>query len=158
VITGQQLYWKQLTQYDIFVMSAFDLKTANSCCVKSALNLIISFSRNKFQSPSWEANSCFGQIFAAFYEIQEVINPFSTARYWTIFWARWLQSRSSFPISFRSTLILFFYLCLGTPVPSSSAIKNGTATLPLPHMSSWRSALLTKHGNNFTFTLHLLGK
>jgi hypothetical protein len=35
--------------------------------------------------------------------------------------------------------------------PSSVEIKKGGALPPLPHMSSWYSALLIKHTDSFTF-------
>jgi hypothetical protein len=36
--------------------------------------------------------------------------------------------------------------------PSSAEVKNGGAIPPLPPMSSWHSAKLIKHRENFTFT------
>jgi hypothetical protein len=35
--------------------------------------------------------------------------------------------------------------------PSSAEVKNGGAIPPLPYMSSWHSAELIKHRDNFTF-------
>jgi hypothetical protein len=37
--------------------------------------------------------------------------------------------------------------------PSSAEVKNGGNIPPLSHMSSWHSAELIKHRDNFTFTL-----
>jgi hypothetical protein len=37
--------------------------------------------------------------------------------------------------------------------PSSAVVKNGAATPQLPHMPSRRGASLTKHTDNFNFTL-----
>jgi hypothetical protein len=37
------------------------------------------------------------------------------------------------------------------PTPCSE-VKNGGAICPLPHTSSWHSAWLVKHRENFTFT------
>jgi hypothetical protein len=39
--------------------------------------------------------------------------------------------------------------------PSSAKVKKIGAIPPLPHMSSWRSAYLIKHRDNFTFYLLL---
>jgi hypothetical protein len=39
----------------------------------------------------------------------------------------------------------------GHSFPSSAEVKNGGATPPLPQMSSWHSACLIKHRNNFSY-------
>jgi hypothetical protein len=44
----------------------------------------------------------------------------------------------------------------GKSPPFSAEVKNGGAISPLPHLSSWHSACLIKHRNNFAFTLTYL--
>jgi hypothetical protein len=44
--------------------------------------------------------------FSAFYGTRRFITVFTTARHWSLSWARWTQSTPSHPIPLRSTLIL----------------------------------------------------
>jgi hypothetical protein len=50
-----------------------------------------------------------------FYATRMFITVFTTARHWSLFWARWIQSTISHPITLRLILILSFHLCLYLP-------------------------------------------
>jgi hypothetical protein len=77
-------------------------------------------------SPSWEAANC-----AATQELPNIlwtrrfITAFTRALHWSLFWARSIQSLSSYPISLRSILILSAHLRLGIP---SGLFHSGIST------------------------------
>jgi hypothetical protein len=71
------------------------------------------------QSSSWEANSHLVMKFRAFYGTRRFITVFTTARHWSLSWARCTQSTPSHPISLRSILILSSHLRPGLPCSSS---------------------------------------
>jgi hypothetical protein len=83
------------------------------------------------QSPSWEAS----QEIPRFYGTRKFITIFTTARRWSLSWARWIQSKSSHPSSLKCILIL------------SSHLRQG-----LLHMSSFQ-VLRRKFCTNFS-SLH----
>jgi hypothetical protein len=61
------------------------------------------------QSPSWEAKShSASQEILQFYGTLRFITAFTTARYWSLSWVRWIQSTPSNFISLRSILILSY--------------------------------------------------
>jgi hypothetical protein len=51
--------------------------------------------------------------FLAFYGTQRFVTVFTRACQWSLFWARWIRSICSHPISLRSILILSSHLYLG---------------------------------------------
>jgi hypothetical protein len=53
--------------------------------------------------------------FPAFYATQRFITAFTRALHWSLFWARWIQSIPSHPISLRSILMLSTHLRLRLP-------------------------------------------
>jgi hypothetical protein len=53
--------------------------------------------------------------FPAFYGTQKFITAFTRALYWSLSWARSIQSIPSHPISLRSFLTLSTHLRLGVP-------------------------------------------
>jgi hypothetical protein len=63
--------------------------------------------------------------FPAFYGTRKFITVFTRALHWSIFWARSIQSISSYPVSLISILILFTHLRLGLP---SDLFPSGFAT------------------------------
>jgi hypothetical protein len=64
-------------------------------------------------SPPWQANSHLVKKFSAYYGIRRFIAVLTTARHWSLSWARCIQSTPSHPISLRSILILPSHLRLG---------------------------------------------
>jgi hypothetical protein len=54
----------------------------------------------------------------------------------------------------KSVVCCWWYLILALGLsyspPSTAELKNGGTSPPLPHMSTWHSALLIKHRDNFT--------
>jgi len=68
------------------------------------------------QSPSLEANITQLDIkFPAFYGTRRFIIVLTTARHWSLSWARWIQSTPSHPISLRSIQIFSSHPLLGLP-------------------------------------------
>jgi len=55
------------------------------------------------------------QEISLLYRTRIYITVFTTACPWSLSWARCLQATLSQPITLRSILILFYYLCLGVP-------------------------------------------
>jgi hypothetical protein len=51
--------------------------------------------------------------FPSFYATRRVITVFTSARYWSLSWASWIQFASSYPLSLRSILISSSHLCSG---------------------------------------------
>jgi hypothetical protein len=66
--------------------------------------------RKKDQTRDLDAD---GRNFRAFYGTRRFISVFTRALYWSLSWARSIQSISSHPISLRSILILSTHLRLG---------------------------------------------
>ena len=94
------------------------------------------------QSPSWEANRfSAAKKFPAFYGTQRFITAFTSARHLSLSWATSIQSISSHPTSWRSTLILSSHLRLGLP---SGFFPSGfpTNTLYTPLLSPLRATCL----------------
>ena len=84
--------------------------------------------------------------FPAFYGIPRFIAAFTSARHLPLSWTSSIQSLTSYPTSWRSTLILSSHLCLGLPsalFPSAFPTKTlYTPLLSLKHStrpphSSW---------------------
>jgi hypothetical protein len=62
------------------------------------------------QNPSWETNNSSSD--RKIYRTGSFITVFTAARHQSLSRTRWIQSTSSHPVSFRSTLILSSHLCL----------------------------------------------
>jgi hypothetical protein len=76
------------------------------------------------QRTSWEAND----IFCAGWGF---ITVFTRPSYWSLAWARWIQSTSRNPISLRSILIQSSHVRLGLPnVSFSSGLRTMRAMCP----------------------------
>jgi hypothetical protein len=88
-------------------------------------------------------------------ELERFIIVFTRARHWSLFWARWIQSTPSHPISSRSFLILCSNLRLGfpswMPITHVSMLKvswfiNWTNTDCVPRYSHLCASLALHHG------------
>jgi hypothetical protein len=83
---------------------------------KHTLNTLTNQPTNSVtQSLSWEANNHSVQQFPAFYGTRRFITVLTTAHYWSLSWARWIQSTLFRPISLRSILISSCHLRLSLP-------------------------------------------
>jgi hypothetical protein len=65
---------------------------------------------------------------------------FTRTCYWTISWARWIQSTASPPIYLKSISVLFVHWCLGVIrclFPSGSPIRSNNWSVKCRHQSSF---------------------
>jgi len=88
------------------------------------------------KNPSWQEYSTSPSQFPTFYGTRSFITMFRRARTCPISWARSLRYTSSYPISSRSPLILFYHQHLGLPSGVSFRFfnnQNPVCTPPLPH-------------------------
>jgi hypothetical protein len=85
---------------------------------------------------------------------------FTTARQWSLSWARWIQSTPSHPISLRSILILSFHLCLrlsngvfptGFPKILGTSHNFHACYMPRPSQPPWLD-----HPNNIWLSIQVL--
>jgi len=80
-----------------------------------------------------------------FYGSQMFITVFVTSRHWSLYWAIWIQSTTSHPISLRSVLILSYHLCLSRPsgvFPSGFSTKILYAFLITPMLAKCPAHLI----------------
>jgi hypothetical protein len=100
------------------------------------------------QSSSWEANVHSVKKFPAFYGTLKFITMFTRAYYWSLSWARWIQSTPSKPVNLRSNLKA---LC---NIGNMLVFYSGELSAPLLNLQAGGPPLLAVP-NIFAATLHI---
>jgi hypothetical protein len=97
-------------------------------------------SSNSTEQSPWEADSQLArQKFTPFYGTRRIITIFTKVRHWSLSWASWIRSISSYRIYLRSILILSSYLRLGF------LSYLGFASLPLKFYQNFVSISRLSH-------------
>lgn len=106
-IVGQQLLsWSQTYTHNKHPILAHWSCTV--CTLWVCLQTTLYQITHSMKRSPWEVNSCsLSQEISCW----SFLIVYARCCCWTIYWATWIQSTSSHPVSLRSILVLFFHLC-----------------------------------------------